>query len=95
VDGTRAGLAGNIDDLVAAQVGFARRGWSQAVSLVGIAHVKRLAVGIRINCHGLDAQLPAGAQDAHSNLPSVGYQCFIKTTSFTPLICSSYKGIGG
>ena len=36
------------------------------------AHVQRLGVGLGVDGHGRDAQLAAGADDAHGDLAPVG-----------------------
>jgi hypothetical protein len=38
----------------------------------------RVGVGSRMDCHGLDAQFLAGAQDAQGNFAAVGDQDFLE-----------------
>ena len=78
VDGIRAALAGDLDDLVGPQIGVARRRRPEQVGLIGIADVQRVAVRLRVHGHGLDAQLAAGADDAHGDLAAVGDQHFLE-----------------
>jgi hypothetical protein len=45
--------------------------------LVGEEHVLEVAVGLRIDGHGLDAHLAARAQDAQRDLAAIGDQDFL------------------
>ena len=63
-----------------AQVAFGRGRRPDVISLVGVAHVQRLAVSVGIDGYGADAHLPAGAHHAQGNLASIGNENLIEQT---------------
>ena len=60
--------------LVCVEVALCRRASAEARGEARLAHVQRHAVGVREDCHRLDAHLLGGADDAQRDLPSVGDQ---------------------
>ena len=65
------------------QLAFVRRDFedrvlADVVGLVGFLHVERMAVGVGVDGHRLDAQFGAGAHDADGDLAPVGDQYFFK-----------------
>ena len=64
----------HVENLVDVEIGLARRGRSDMVGVVGLAHVQRLAVDIGEDGDRLDAHLAAGANDADGNLTAIGDQ---------------------
>ena len=73
VDGRAEALGGG-DDQVAAQVRVGRRGAGQSNNRRGLAHERRVFVGIAEHGDGGDGLLAAGAEDAPGDLASVGDQ---------------------
>jgi hypothetical protein len=47
---------------------------AEAVGLVGLLHVERMTVGVRVDGRRADAHLGAGANHAHRNLAAIGDQ---------------------
>ena len=78
MDGIHAGLAGDIDNLVDAQIALAAGCRADAIGLVGVAHMQRGAVGFGKDRNRVDAALLAGTQHTDSNLTSVGNQHFLE-----------------
>ncbi len=74
------GAARYIHELINAKIAFARGRGADGIGFIGEAHVKRLAIGITEDGDGADAQLAAGAQDAHGNLTAIGDQDFFEHT---------------
>ena len=64
------------EDLVDAQVALRRRRRPQVRGFIGQAHRQRGAVGVGIDRHAGDAQLPQAANQADGYLSAVGYQYF-------------------
>ena len=60
------------------EIAFARRRRADADALVGEPDVHGVGIGGRMDGHGGDAQLLAGAQDAQRNLAAVGDQDFVE-----------------
>src|SRR5205823_285068 len=56
------------------QVGLPRGVAGQAYGGVGLAHVGQVGIGVGVDGHGLDAEAPAGAEDAGGDLGAVGHQ---------------------
>ena len=73
-------FARHFNDLICAQVRFARRCAAQQIGLIGHAHMQRLAVGLRIDGHGFDTLLFAGANDTDGDFAAVGNQDFSEHT---------------
>ena len=64
MDRIRAGFARDVQNLVGAQVRFARRRRPDEICFIGVAHVQRIAIDIGIDGDGVNAQLAAGALNA-------------------------------
>ena len=60
------------------EVGLAAGRRADADVVVGEADVERLAVGLAVDGHRLDPQLPAGPDDPQGDLPAVGDQDFLE-----------------
>ena len=60
------------DDFLADQVGFTRRRRPDMHGFVGLAHMQRPGVGVRIDRNGPDAHLARGADDAAGDLAAIG-----------------------
>ena len=67
-----AGPLGRLDEQVGAQVGVGGCGARQPDGDVGLRHVRQPGVGVGVHRHGLDAERPAGAEDAGRDLGAVG-----------------------
>ncbi len=74
MDGLGSRRLGGGDDLVASEIAFGRRRWTDVHGLVGVRHMQRLGVGIRIDGDGRDAETARGADDPASDLAPVGDQ---------------------
>src|SRR3546814_20778277 len=60
------------DDLLTNQIGFARRRRPDVHDLVGLTHMQRLGVSIRIDRNGPYAHLARGADDTAGDLAAIG-----------------------
>ena len=78
----RAGLLAGLDDLVDQEIGLRRGRRSDEHLLVGHAHVQRIGVGFGVHRHGLDAEPPAGADDAAGDLAAIGDQDLVEQLGF-------------
>ena len=74
VDGVHVGDLGGADDRRDVQIAQRALGRTDADGLVGEAHVQAVAVGLRVDGDGPDAQVLAGADDAEGDLAAVGDQ---------------------
>jgi hypothetical protein len=72
MDRLRAGLIGDLQDLLHPQVALGCRAGAEQVGLVGAAGVRRVAIGLGIHGHGGDAELLQGPHDADRDLAPVG-----------------------
>ena len=70
----RAGLARAVDDRVAAQIRLCRPRAAERHDFVGLAHERRVAIGIGADGHRGDAHLAAGAHDPPGDLAAIGDQ---------------------
>ncbi len=70
VDGVAAGAAGNVDELVDAQIAFAGRRGADGIGFVGQTDVEGGAVGFAEDGDGADAEFAAGAENATERMPS-------------------------
>ena len=69
---------GDIDDPLHVQVTLGRVGIADMKRLVRILDMEGIFIGSRIDCHGLNAKLPACAHDPDGNFTAVGDQQFLK-----------------
>jgi hypothetical protein len=67
-----AAFLGDPDDVLDVQVALGGFGWSDEVRLVGETDVHRTLVRLRVDGDGGYAELAAGPDHAHRNLPAVG-----------------------
>ncbi len=67
-----AGMLRSFEDFRGVQIALRRRRRTNVVSMVGLAHMQRRAIGIRIHGDRFDSQLAAGADDPHRDLSAVG-----------------------
>ena len=65
-----------LDDARDVEIALAYGGRPDEHRLVGAAHVGRVAVGLRVDGDGADAEATAGAEDAAGDLAAVGDQDF-------------------
>jgi hypothetical protein len=75
VDHVDAVLNGNLDDLVAGQVGTDRcvlAAGANLVGLVGLLPVHAEAVLMTVDCDGVQRQLVGGTEDSDGDFTSVG-----------------------
>ena len=76
VDAVGAGLLRDIDQFVDAQIRLRRGAPAQGVSLIGFAHMQRVAIGIGINGDGSETVVAASAGDPDGDLSTVGDEYF-------------------
>jgi hypothetical protein len=74
MDGICPAFTSNINDLIAAQVGIARRRGSEQIRLICESNMHGLTVGFREDSYRLDTKFPASALDTDGDLASVGDQ---------------------
>ena len=74
--GIATGATCHVHEFIDAKIAFARRRRADEIGFIGKADVKRFAVDITEDGDGADAQLAAGAQDAHGDLTAIGDQDF-------------------
>ena len=74
MDRLGAGLLGGLDDLLDVQIALGRDRGADQERLVGLAHVGRVAVDLRVDGDRADPHLLQGAGDADRDLAAVGYQ---------------------
>src|SRR3546814_27186 len=67
-----AGRLRGSDDLLADQITLTRRRRPDMHGLIGLAHMQRLGVGVRIDRDGPDTHLARGADDAAGDFAAVG-----------------------
>ena len=84
---TKRGLraARGVQDRLDRQVGLRGRRRADAERLVGHLHVQRVAVGVGVDGDAGDAQLAAGADDAHRDLAAVGDQDLVVSAGLSSL----------
>src|SRR5690606_29677500 len=91
MDRVRSGSSRHVEDALDVEIALAWSRWPNAVHLVGVAHVQRLAVCIGVHRHGANtAQLAAGADHAHRDLAPVGDQNFLNREGFSHRCSSPY-----
>ena len=71
-----ASLPGYSNNFLAIQIGVRCGTFAQGVGFIGEANVLEIAVSLGVNRDGLDAEFPAGAQDAQGDFAPVGNQDF-------------------
>jgi hypothetical protein len=74
MNGVRGGDLGRADDCGDVEIALRRGAGTDADRLVGEANMQRSCVDFGVNGDGLDAELPAGPQDAERNFTSVRNQ---------------------
>ena len=67
----RAAFFGHVEDPVDDEITLRRLRRSDPIGMVGILHMKRLAVSIGVDRDGLDIKLAAGAGNANSDFAAV------------------------
>src|SRR5690606_7868607 len=83
-DGLRAGRAGRLQDAVDAQVAVRGLVAAQRDSGIGLAHVRRVAVGVGMHGHAPDAQALERANGAHGDLAAVGDEYGVEHYGYSP-----------
>src|SRR5271168_2539608 len=76
MDCIATGAARDIDYFFDAKITLARGRGADGIGFVGQADVERFAVDFAENRHAANAQLAAGAQDAHGDFAAIGNQDF-------------------
>ena len=69
-----AGLLRGIDDLLDYEVRLGRGARADVYGRIGVTHVERVTVGVRVDGDGLDAEFAASALDAQCDLATIGEQ---------------------
>ena len=78
MDGFDVGDFGGANDCWNIEVTLGRARRPDADSLIGKADRERIAVGLAVDCDGLDAQLLAGADYAQCNFSAIGNQDLVE-----------------
>ena len=76
MNGVAAGTAGDVHEFVDAEIAVACRRGADGIGFVCEADVQGFAVDFTEDGGGADAQLAAGAQDAHGDFTAIGDQDF-------------------
>jgi hypothetical protein len=76
MDGVATGAARDMDYFFNAKIALARGRGPDGIGLIGEPDVQRFAVDFAENSDAANAQLAAGAQDAHGNFAAIGNQDF-------------------
>ena len=63
-----------LEDTLGTEVALARRGPADRHSLVGVAHMDGVAIGLGVHRDGPDPQLTAGAEHPSGDLSPIGNQ---------------------
>ena len=74
MDRVGSGSPGGVDHQVGPQVGVAGGVARQANRPVGFGHVGGTLIGVGVDGHGVDAQVPTGAEHPPGDLAPVGHQ---------------------
>ena len=74
MDRLGAGLFGGLEDPFGLEIALGGGRRSDGDRVVGLAHVQRGAIGLRIDRDRLDAQVAAGADHAHGDLAAIRNQ---------------------
>jgi hypothetical protein len=74
MDRVGAGFFRRVDQPIDPQVAFTRRARTNQAGFIGIAHVQRGAVALRVHRDRRQAELAAGARDPDGDLAAVGDQ---------------------
>lgn len=85
MNGVGARRAGGFDQPVDPEIALSRRARADRTRLVGEAYVTRAAVDLRVDRHGRQAHLPAGANHPDGNLAPVRDQDFAQEFRSIPL----------
>ena len=73
-----AGAAGHVDQLVDAEITFARWSGTDGVGFVGETDMEGSAIGFAEDDDGADAKFAAGAEDANGDFAAIGDQDFVE-----------------
>ena len=82
MDSVDVGDFGRRDDAILAQVRILARSWTDADGFVGELHMQRLLVGLRVDGDGLDAQFPAGPDNAKGDFAAIGDEDLVHARLF-------------
>ena len=72
MNGVATGAARDVDQLIDAQIAFARGCGADGISFVGEANVQRGAVGFAEDGDGRDAEFAAGSDNANGDFAAIG-----------------------
>ncbi len=78
MDGIAAGIQGGIEHRLLVQITGRCFRWTDGYGLIGHTYMFGMAVCLRINGYGGDAQLPAGPHDPARDFATVGNEDFFK-----------------
>ena len=78
MDGLRAGRLGSGDDLADIEIGLGGLRRADRHGLIGHIHMQRVAVGVGIDRHGLDAQPLGRHHDSAGDLAPIGDENFFE-----------------
>ena len=86
MDRLGTGLPGGLDDLGDVEVALGRHRGPDQEGLVGLAHVGRVAVDLRVDGDRADAHLPQGPRHADRDLAAIGDQHLLEHHASWPFI---------
>jgi hypothetical protein len=78
MNGVAAGAAGDVDQLVDAEVTLARRCRPDGIGFIGQADVEGSAIGFAEDRDGADSKFAAGPQDADGDFSAISDQDFVE-----------------
>ena len=78
VDGFRAGLFGDSEDLLDHQIGAGGRAFAEAKGFIGLLDMQAGGVGLGVHGHAFDVERAQGTQDAAGDGAAVGDQEFVE-----------------
>ncbi len=72
MNGLRAAVAGGGQNLVGAQIAVAGGGGADVIGGIGLGHMGAVAVCLRMDGDGGDAQIPAAVENAAGDFTAIG-----------------------
>ena len=82
--GARAGALGGLHEALDLQIALGRRRRADQIRLVGERDVQRAAVGLGVDRHRPDPELPQRPEDADGDLPAVGDENLVEHSPYSP-----------
>jgi len=77
MNGISSGPPGDVEDEITSQITLGRRSRPQSIRLIRMKHMQRRTVGVGVEGHRPQPQLPAGANHPQRDLPAIRNQDFL------------------